>query len=78
MNKNLLKILCKLTIDTYPKICYNKGIEKEREVHKMPQEILRIYNEDQMPIGYLPIEKETMCQMICSLYGFTYKKEKIS
>ncbi len=44
----------------------------------MPQEILRIYNEDQMPIGYLPIEKETMCQMICSLYGFTYKKEKIS
>ena len=77
-NKNLHKSLCKLTIDIYPKMYYNKGIEKEREVHKMPQEILRVYDDELNPVGDFPIEAEAKCQLFCYYYGFIYRKVKIS
>ena len=44
----------------------------------LPQEILRVYNEDLVLVGWFPIEEETKCQIYCYIYGFTYKKVKIS
>ena len=54
------------------------SIEKEREVHKMPNEILRVYDDELNPIGDFPTEAEVKCQLFCYYYGFTYKKVKIS
>lgn len=53
-------------------------IVNEREVHNMPQEILRVYDDELNPIGDFPIEAEAKCQLFCYYYGFIYRKVKIS
>lgn len=41
----------------------------------MPKEVLRVYNEDKIPVGWFPIEDEMKCLIFCYFNKCTYEKE---
>ena len=40
-------------------------------------EVLRVYDQNGLQVGYYLIEEEDICKKFCEIYGQSYKREKL-